>query len=447
MKNILNALFIVFLCFGLSFSVSAEKQPEPAQSKTARVKASAAGCLPGAGFKYLDINNVRCRINTGGDMWWDFDIPQYEIPAGSKKTSMFSASLWVGGVDVNDQLKLAALRYRQGPSFGGGNDFWPGPLTIDGTAAVSEQVCAEYDKLFPMKREWIDEFLAWWDDKESYPDYVIPAEILNWPAHGDVSKGQSYYLAPFYDLDGDGEYNPIMGDYPYYDISNELCPLNFAGIPEWRPTPTAEADFYFGGQQDAWKYGILADQVIKGDETLWWVFNDKGNIHTETYGDPIGFEIRAQAFGFSTNDEINNMTFYSYEIINRSTYRLTDTYFSQWVDTDLGYAKDDYVGCDIMRGLGYCYNGKPEDGSGQYNAYGSQPPAIGVDFFQGPYMDADGYDNPAYVNALDSVLGPSYGGKCDIVNQDGTLQLMQYYKDKTKSELISDFFLVRAEAI
>ncbi|HPE86875.1 MAG TPA: hypothetical protein PLS41_06090, partial [Bacteroidales bacterium] len=447
MKNILNALFIVFLCFGLSFSVSAEKQPEPAQSKTARVKASAAGCLPGAGFKYLDINNVRCRINTGGDMWWDFDIPQYEIPAGSKKTSMFSASLWVGGVDVNDQLKLAALRYRQGPSFGGGNDFWPGPLTIDGTAAVSEQVCAEYDKLFPMKREWIDEFLAWWDDKESYPDYVIPAEILNWPAHGDVSKGQSYYLAPFYDLDGDGEYNPIMGDYPYYDISNELCPLNFAGIPEWRPTPTAEADFYFGGQQDAWKYGILADQVIKGDETLWWVFNDKGNIHTETYGDPIGFEIRAQAFGFSTNDEINNMTFYSYEIINRSTYRLTDTYFSQWVDTDLGYAKDDYVGCDIMRGLGYCYNGKPEDGSGQYNAYGSQPPAIGVDFFQGPYMDADGYDNPAYVNALDSVLGPSYGGKCDIVNQDGTIQLMQYYKDKTKSELISDFFLVRAEAI
>ncbi|MDD3960634.1 MAG: T9SS type A sorting domain-containing protein [Bacteroidales bacterium] len=447
MKNILNALFIVFLCFGLSFSVSAEKQPEPAQSKTARVKASAAGCLPGAGFKYLDINNVRCRINTGGDMWWDFDIPQYEIPAGSKKTSMFSASLWVGGVDVNDQLKLAALRYRQGPSFGGGNDFWPGPLTIDGTAAVSEQVCAEYDKLFPMKREWIDEFLAWWDDKESYPDYVIPAEILNWPAHGDVSKGQSYYLAPFYDLDGDGEYNPVMGDYPYYDISNELCPLNFAGIPEWRPTPTAEADFYFGGQQDAWKYGILADQVIKGDETLWWVFNDKGNIHTETYGDPIGFEIRAQAFGFSTNDEINNMTFYSYEIINRSTYRLTDTYFSQWVDTDLGYAKDDYVGCDIMRGLGYCYNGKPEDGSGQYNAYGSQPPAIGVDFFQGPYMDADGYDNPAYINALDSVLGPSYGGKCDIVNQDGTLQLMQYYKDKTKSELISDFFLVRAEAI
>ncbi len=446
MKNILNALFIVFLCLGLTTTVKAE-EVKGLRKNTARVKASAAGCLPGAGFKYLDVNNVRCRINTGGDMWWDFDVADYEIPAGSKKTSMFSASLWVGGVDVNNQLKLAALRYRQGPDFGGGNDFWPGPLTIDGTASVSEDVCAEYDKIFSMKREWVDEYLAWWDDKQSYPDYTIPAEILEWPAHGDVSLGQSYYLAPFYDLDGDGEYNPTLGDYPYYDISNELCPNNFAGIPDWRPTPTAEAEFYHGGQLDAWKYGILSDQVIKGDNTLWWVFNDKGNIHTETYGDPIGFEIRAQAFGFATNDEVNNMTFYSYEIINRSTYRLTDTYFSQWVDTDLGYPTDDYVGCDVMRGLGYCYNGEPTDGDGQYNAYGAQPPAIGVDFFQGPYMDADGYDNPAYMSAVDSVLGPSYGGNCDIVTQDGTIQYMEYYSDSSKSELVGDYFLVRAEAI
>ncbi|PID95049.1 MAG: hypothetical protein CSA95_01545 [Bacteroidetes bacterium] len=446
MKNILNALFILLLCLGLTATVNAE-EVKGLKKKRSQVKASAAGCLPGAGFKYLDVNNVRCRVNTGGDMWWDFDNPQYEIPRGSKKTSMFSASLWIGGVDVNDQLKLAALRYRQGPTGGGGNDFWPGPLTIDGTAAVSEDVCAEYDKLFPMRREWVDEFLAWWDDKESFPDYTIPSEILNWPAHGDVSKGQSYYLAPFYDNNGDGEYNPSQGDYPYYDISNELCPNNFAGDPDWRPTPTAEAEFYYGGQLDAWKYGILADQVIKGDQTLWWVFNDKGNIHTETYGDPIGFEIRAQAFAFATNDEINNMTFYSYEIINRSTYRLRDTYFSQWVDTDLGFPRDDYVGCDVMRGLGYCYNGKPEDGSGQYNAYGSQPPAIGVDFFQGPYMDSDGYDNPAYINAVDSVLGPSFGGNCDIVTQNGTIQYMEYYPDSSKSSLEGDYFLVRSEAI
>ena len=88
------------------------------------------------------------------------------------------------------------------------------------------------------------------------------------------------------------------------------------------------------------------------------------------------------------------MTFYTYEIINRSSFRLTETYFSQWVDTDLGYAQDDFVGCDVVRGLGYCYNGKAIDGLGKPDHYGLQPPAIGVDFFQGPYMDADGIDNP-----------------------------------------------------
>ena len=41
-------------------------------------------------------------------------------------------------------------------------------------------------------------------------------------------------------------------------------------------------------------------------------------------------------------------------------------------------------------------NGTVIDGSGEPEAYGSQPPAIGVDFFQGPYIDPDGYDNPKF---------------------------------------------------
>ena len=86
-------------------------------------------------------------------------------------------------------------------------------------------------------------------------------------------------------------------------------------------------------------------------------FNDKGNIHTETTGDPIGMEIRAQAFAFATNDEVNLMTFYNYELINRGTQTLYETYFSQYLDCDIGNYSDDYVGCDVSRGLGYTYNG------------------------------------------------------------------------------------------
>jgi hypothetical protein len=231
----------------------------------------------------------------------------------------------------------------------------------------------------------------------SFPvkNILFPNEILEWPAHGDVSKRQSFYLAPFYDVDGDGEYNPTAGDYPYYDIDNSLCQTK---------TPTMDESI-----EGAIYGSVLADQVIKGDQTIWWVFNDKGNVKTETGGAAIGMEIRAQAFAFATNDEVNNMTFYSYEIINRSTFELTQTYFSLWVDPDLGYAWDDFTGCDVARGLGYVYNGAAVDGSGEPESYGAQPPAIGVDFFQGPYMDANGLDNPRYTPILDPVTGDTIG--------------------------------------
>lgn len=403
MRNIYRFLFVLLigvLLTGVTFS----REFVGSQKNTGTIKSTAAGCSAASGFRFLDINNVRTRINTGGDMWWD--LPggiggQYYIPKSGTATSLFSGSLWIGGLDINNQLKLAAIRYRQV-----GNDYWPGPLTTDGTAAVDQETCAKYDKHYAITRLEVDDFIGWWNSdnrSEEYPGYSIPKSILDWPAHGDVAKFQSYYLAPFRDVDGDGEYDPNNGDYPYYDIENELCPINFAGDPNYIPARTMEEELT--EYKVALTGSILVDQVIKGDQTLWWVFNDKGNTHTETQGSPIGMEVRAQAFAFATNDEINNMTFYSYEVINRSTFELTNTYFCPWVDTDLGYAWDDYVGCDVLRGLGYCYNGLAIDGSGEVEAYGDQPPAVGVDFFQGPYIDPDGYDNPRFT------------GDCSILTQ------------------------------
>lgn len=374
MKSIFRILIIVFV--GLIWAQELYAYKTIGVKSSANIpKSSAASCAAGAAFTDLWVNNVRCRINTGGDMWWDLQgVAKYFVPGNSSKTSMFSAALWIGGLDVNGQLKLAAQRYR-----GNGNDYWPGPLTIDGYATIDAEVCTQYDKHFIMTKAEVESFRRYMNSGGTEGE--ISQAIKDWPGNGDESKNQSPFLAPFYDNNNDGVYNYLDGDYPYYDFSNALCKANV-------PTPEAE--------QNIVKGGILADQVLKGDKTIWWVFNDKGNIHSETQGSPIGFEIRAQAFGFSTNDEVNSMTFYSYEIINRSTYRLTETYFSQWVDTDLGNAWDDYVGCDVERGLGYCYNGFDIDGSGKDDEYGEQPPAVGVDFFQGPYMDADGLDNPRF---------------------------------------------------
>ena len=135
MKNIFRHLFIVLLCLLLVQGASAEEYIYATKSN-ATIKATAAGCAAASGYRYLDVNNVRARINTGGDMWWD--LPggigaQYFIPKSGTATSMFSSSLWIGGLDINNQLKLAAVRFRQV-----GNDYWPGPLTVDGSASVDE---------------------------------------------------------------------------------------------------------------------------------------------------------------------------------------------------------------------------------------------------------------------------------------------------------------------
>lgn len=429
MKHISSKVSLLLMCLLLvGGAAQAEKYKGAVKQKPTK-KAELERCRRGQGSAELSINNVRARINTSGNMWYDGSTARYFVPKDGNSTAMYCAALWIGGTDANDQLRVAALRFGQS-----GDDFWPGPLTVDMNASVDKSVCEKWDKHFIITKAEVEYFVAGIEKDAAGNVISVDASrateaIKTWPAHGDVSKKQSKFLAPFYDQNGNGVYEWEMGDYPYYDLSGELCPAKIkANLPAgsaYTPTPTFESNttnpnYGTGGALEA-KGGLLVDQVLKGDQTIWWVFNDKGNAHTESGSEnPIGLEIRAQAFAFTMSDEINNMTFYSYEIINRSTFVLTNTYFSQWVDPDLGYAADDYVGCDVERGLGYCYNGKATDGPGT-GAYSGNPPAIGIDFFQGPYMDPDGRDNPkvdvaAFIDIYGAEALEAYKDSNGVVN-------------------------------
>ena len=371
-KYISSTIFIMLI--GFFNSNAKENIPNPNNSNSNdNYRIIAAGCLAATAQTELNINNVRTTILAGGDMWWDLDNGKYEIPKDSDKHSMFAGALWIGGLDDQGNLKVAGMTYRQD-----GNDFWPGPLNADIASddygTIGADVCSDFDKHFVITRQEVEDFVGYndcladpnCDVALSYPNYQgMSSAISDWPADRTEIDGTFDYLAPFEDVDGDGIYTPEAGDYPGYDLE---------GVKDCK-----------------------TDDVLFGDQTLWWVFNDNGNIHTETGSESaIGLEIQAQAFGFTTNDEINNMTFYSYKILNRSTSVLNEAYFGQWVDPDLGNYQDDYVGCDVGLGLGYCYNGDADDdGTAGYN-YDSDdpPPAIGVDFFRGPLADTgDGVDN------------------------------------------------------
>lgn len=344
-----------------------------------------AGCVPASARVDIDINNVRATLLTGGDMWWDLISAQYEIPKGSRIKSIFAGSLWIGGIDAGNQLKVAAMTYRQT-----GNDYWPGPLSS--IATTDAATCLAYDKFFKLERA----------DVEAYHNWVIGGSvgavpisgtalqtIMEWPTLGP--EGQP--LAPFYDYNGDNFYDPTVGDYPDFDlVGNRACSAR-----------------------------------LKGDEAIWWVFNDKGNVHTETGGASIGLEIQAQAFAFQTTDEINDMTFYNYIIANKSTIQLNKTHFGVWVDADLGGYNDDYVGCDVTNGFGYQYNGDAiDEGVSGVLGYGANPPAVGVDFFEGPYKDPNFIADPS-----DSTINGTGYGDTIVDNERLGMERFIYYNNNS----------------
>jgi len=351
-------LLVLALCYSWTLSakenIGIPSQPATPNSSVEKV----ADCDAPTAQIDLNINNVRSRLLTGGDLWWDpvggqshYEVPR--VPPGSNevsKNSLFAGALWIGGIDQFDQLKIAAQTYRQS-----GNDFWPGPLDANGE--IEAAVCAQFDKFWEVKGADINSFIgrveaakeAAGSSNINIPVSLIPQSILAWPGRNNpyfieqngFSIPANKNLAPFWDGDRNpDEYDPTKGDYPVIDSEVE---------------------------------GVFGDQMI------WWMFNDKGNVHTETNGEAIGLEVSALAFAFATNDEVNNMTFYKYNVDNKSTFATDSTFFGQWVDPDLGQFDDDYVGCIPEEALGIVYNGDAQDGT-----YGDSPPMLGIDFFRGP---------------------------------------------------------------
>jgi len=399
MRGIKSILIVAIPFWLVSASLSArEYLGVITKSTKATIQSKTEPCSPAQAQFEFAVNNVRTAAETAGNTWYDRGnaLPFYEIPEGGGNHAIFAGALWMGGTDPAGNLKLAAIRFRQV-----GNDFWPGPLTDDGAATTFDETCEQYDRFFNMSRQDVELHRFFYTllnqgiDPSTDPlfenGYTIPTEILEWPAHGNTALGQSFNLAPFADL-RDPEtgqilttpnlYEPEQGDYPLYDLEAEIdC-----------------------------RTRLVTDPVpLFGDFSMYWIFNDKGNIHTESQGEPIGMEIQAQMFGFTTNDEINNMTFCNYVLINRGSLTLEETFFAQWVDTDLGNPVDDYVGCDVQRGLGYSYNGSNFDGSsGSGPGYGDQPPAIGIDFFEGPFQDPDGINNSVGIGENEALNGLGY---------------------------------------
>jgi hypothetical protein len=321
----------------------------------------AGDCVRGKQTAILDVNNVRAMLLNSGDLWWDRDKSQYEIPKRTDEqiskgqrplNPLFNGSVWVSG-KAGGNLKLAAITFSQG----GRNAWWPGPIKL-GESSIEKAKCEKFDRYWSVTSE---------DIRKAELKQGISTSILEWPGRGNpylISKGQftanelSEELAPYNDLNGNCIYDPENGDLP--SIKN----VRNSGSPCYEE--------------------YKKNQFTYGDQMIFWVINDIGNAHTGPSSAPIGAQMNCLAFAFKSSDELNDMTFYSYDIYNKGNVTLEETYMSQYMDTDLGNYNDDLVGCDTSRSLGFVYNGDDFDETTTTQGYLDQPPIFGVDFFEGP---------------------------------------------------------------
>lgn len=272
-----------------------------------------AQCPPPMASIQLDVNNINTSLFNGGDMWWDgISKPAYEYPKGSGINALTAGGIWLTGIDTSGSLMTAAMLYR--PI---GHDFFAGPISSNGTVAANS--CSTFDRFWKVDRTNIQQHIIITSSGTPLTLNNIDNSILYWPAKGNphfTSYPIQEELAPFIDVNNNGIYDPEYGDYPH----------------------------------------------IKGDEAIFWVMNDLGGLHTSSNGQSLGVEIHALAYAYSNpTSPLHDATFYEYKVIKKTPGAARDFYFGLFVDPDIGFWNDDYVGCDTLTESGFAYNGDAFD--------------------------------------------------------------------------------------
>ncbi len=305
-------------------------------------------------YNIIDINNINEAILVHGDMGWlpASGAANTQFPAGSGKNINFTNAIWLSGYDAGNNLHIAAQTYRQN-----GNDYWPGILDSSGT--ITNINSHKWSKIWKVNKSTIDSFML----TSVHTASTTPTSILTWPGKGNVNAigfgtiplTVTTDMAPFVDLNANGIYEPLLGEYP----------------------------------------------AIKGDQALWQVFNDNGPSHNESHGRPLKVEIHLMTYGYHRGTLIDNVIYYEYTIINKSTNNYHNFRMGFWDDMDLGYYNDDYIGFDSSRRMGIAYNGNNDDGSAAghpVNSYGTHIPIVGVTAVGLP---GDVVGNPVPLGAFD----------------------------------------------
>ncbi len=310
----------------------------------------------------LDVNNYRGEVYPTTNLWrgpgvgpynlagYGLEVPKATGPGQPLRLSTFMAGLWLGGVDAQTQLYVAAEMYRQGTP--GDIGFWTGPISQI-SAAPPRRDNSAYDSVWSVTRAEITTHRA----QYAQPGYQMPAAVRFWPGHVPGTTPVER-LAPFADLNGNNLYEPALGEYP----------------------------------------------DVPGDQALFYVCNDMAGTK-EPFSPPMGVDVHVLTYAYAGSgptDPLANSAFIRYTIHNRSARAYQDVRIGHWADFDLGNWSDDRVGSDRARRMMYAYNGDAfdEDTTSLIGTttvttygYGATPPVQAIQLLSDTLAAAVYYNN------------------------------------------------------
>ncbi len=326
-------------------------------------------------YQYLDLYRLRAPIMANGSLF-NFTSalygPVFEAPAGSGKSPMYIAMPWMAGLDQNNQLHLAAQRYSQV-----GFDFFPGTLRVNSDEPSENP---DHARVWKVSKAEIDFHATHWNQS----GYVAPEAIMSWPGNGNSLYDEAPILAPFADINQNGYYEPTQGEYP----------------------------------------------VIRGEQAIYFIYNDAAAPHSESGGEALGIEIHGMAYVMRDSSSVtgisntDNTIFLHYTIINRSQNDYHQLKLAVFSDIDIGYAYNDFAGCDTLLDSYFIYNSSGCDSVTSQNehAYSDVLPAMGLTFLSHKMQSFSVYNNtgtlPSY--CVDPETATHYWNVMNGLFRDGS---------------------------
>nr|WP_294861265.1 T9SS type A sorting domain-containing protein [uncultured Fluviicola sp.] len=317
----------------------------------------------------FQFNNTSCLISSDGIFFKDQanGLATYRVPKNGQVTSIYQMSFSASAKDQNNQDHFSVTTYDS-------SDFRCGPLAAD--YSDSNYINKFGNIMWTMTQSQIDLHIQNWNTGS----YVVPPTIAQWPGNGIVSNGMATQLAPYTDVNGNGTYDPVNGDYPN----------------------------------------------ILGDIAVFMMMNDQNNSKFPATS-PLNMELHFMFYQYATNNALNNTTFVNVKAYNRSNQTFTDLKFNVFTDFDLGNYTDDFGGTDLARNLAYVYNGDNTDENiNGFTGFGANPPAIGLLSLNHPlitsvFPDSIPHPNNEFLNVIN---GKQADGS--VFMNTGTPTVLQY---------------------